>query len=83
MQNHTNYVKTNLEQPVNRKPADYVVGKELHDSKDSKNNPVSKPLCVVVFVVSLQRFHRAVSRIQESYDVAYQLLSHADHEIQR
>jgi hypothetical protein len=66
-----------LEDKVEGKPVDNV-DKALHNSEEGEDDPVGKPLGVVVGVVCEESAQRVVTRDDEASDVGQQLAAHVE-----
>ena len=42
-----------LEEPVQRNPEEENISKELHQMKHAVDDPVRQPLCVIIFLLTL------------------------------
>jgi len=62
-----------LDKPIQWKPIEKNVGKELDDTEESKDHPVHQPFGVIVFWCGLNGFNRSIGRVNESDRVTQKL----------
>ena len=71
-----------LDQPVEWDDLADVEREELDDREGRENHPISQPFGVVCLVLCLDGFHRHVSRVGDSNDIAENLSSVTEGKVQ-